>query len=142
MLWALGWVNLQFTHIFISLPAHLAGVGQQPLYFPLGLPPASVTSGPSGLSNVYKRHQLLLQDNYIINILSVGGSKRLTQSPACGFYLIPALYFTPTFPSQLPVLQTSSSNIRCEHNNLAEISSPASTASYSQTSGSASLIEL
>ena len=44
-------------------------------------------------------------------------------------------------PSQLPVLQISSSNVRCEDSNLAEISSPASTAAYSQTSGSAFLIE-
>lgn len=117
------WVNV-FTHIFISAVHHSEATYFPWVFFQLLL--------LKGLSNVDKRHQLLVQDNHIINILSVGGSKSLTQSPACGLYLYPcSLTFHP--PSQLPVLQISSSNVRCEDSNLAEISSPASTAAYSQT---------
>ncbi|XP_057583179.1 maestro heat-like repeat-containing protein family member 9 [Hippopotamus amphibius kiboko] len=52
--------------------------GQQPFYLPLGPPSASLTSGSGGFSNVDKGHQLLLQDNCIISIISVGDNKKLT----------------------------------------------------------------
>lgn len=97
-------------------------LGQQPFYLPLGPSSASLTSGPGGFSNVDKGHQLLLQDICIINIISVGGNKRLIQSHACGFYLVPALHFTPTLLPQLPALQTLSSSTRCEDDNFAETS--------------------